>query len=416
MANILYICLLCQSCVIGELSGVISPASSAYLVRVIEQGEQSDANAVILMIDTHGGLDLSMRTVTKKMLNARVPVVVYVAPKGARAASAGVFILYASHIAAMAPGTNLGAAHPVSIGEQSDSVMIDKVTNDAVAYLQAIAKERGRNEQWAEQAVRHSVSIDAETAQEIDVCDIIASDINDLILKLDGRKVLLQGDTVTIRVSVDGMKKVPMTFKERLLLLLTNPNIAYILLLLGVYGLFFELRSPGMIFPGVIGGICIILGFYALQLLPVNYAGVALIMLSGILFFLEIYITSHGMLTIGGIVSLLLGSLILFESGVPFFSLSWSTIVIAVVIIAGFFLFLAGIGIRAQLKRKASGKEGMIGEIGVARTGIDADGGSVFIHGEYWNACSDVVVKKGSKVKVVEISNMVLKVEQVKTS
>jgi membrane-bound serine protease (ClpP class) len=314
----------------------------------------------------------------------------------------------------MAPGTNLGAAHPVSIGEQGDSVMVDKVTNDAVAYLQAIAKERGRNEQWAEQAVRHSASIDAETALQKNVCDIIASDVNDLILKLDGEQVVLQDDTVTIEASIDSVRKLPMTFKERLLLLLTNPNIAYILLLLGIYGLFFELRSPGMIFPGVIGGICIILGFYALQLLPVNYAGVALIVLSGLLFFLEIYITSHGMLTIGGIVSLLLGSLILFESGVPFISLSWTTIVIAVAIIAGFFLFLAGMGIHAQLRRKASGKEGMIGEVGMAKSRIDKDGGSVYIHGEYWNARSFVVIKKGSKVRVVEISNMVLTVEEEK--
>jgi membrane-bound serine protease (ClpP class) len=412
MANIVYAFILCQSLYIGELDGVISPASSDYILRVIDQGEQDSVDAVVIMLDTPGGLDISMRIVTKKILNARVPVIVYVAPHGARAASAGVFILYASHIAAMAPGTNVGAAHPVSVGEQSDSVMISKVTNDAVAYLQAIAKERGRNEKWAEQAVRESASIDAETALRTNVCDLIATSIEDLITALDGRRVGLQSDTVTIHVSMDEVQMIPMTFKERLLLLLTNPTIAYILLLLGVYGLFFELRSPGMIFPGIIGGICVILGFYALHLLPVNYAGVALIALSALLFFLEIYITSHGLLTIGGIVSLLLGSLILFESRVPFLSISWATIVIAVIIIGAFFLFLVGLGIRAQFKKKASGKEGLIGEIGVARTVINASDGTVFIHGEYWNARSKSAVKKGLRVRVIAIENMVLHVEE----
>ncbi|MBN2621232.1 nodulation protein NfeD [candidate division WOR-3 bacterium] len=416
MASIVYAFILCQSLYIGELDGVISPASSEYILRVIDQGEENDVDAVIIMLDTPGGLDLSMRTVTKKILNAHIPVIVYVAPHGARAASAGVFILYASHIAAMAPGTNVGAAHPVSVGEQSDSVMIGKVTNDAVAYLQAIAKERGRNGKWAEQAVRESASIDAETALRTNVCDLIAASIEDLIIALNGRRVMLQGDTITIHASVDDVQRIPMTFKERLLLLLTNPTIAYILLLLGVYGLFFELRSPGMIFPGVIGGICIILGFYALHLLPVNYAGVALIALSALLFFLEIYITSHGLLTIGGIVSLFLGSLILFESRVPFLSISWATIAIVVVIIGAFFFFLVGLGIRAQFKKKASGKEGLIDEIGVARTVINTSGGTVFIHGEYWNARSEGVVKKGSRVKVIAVENMVLHIEDVRSA
>jgi len=412
MANIVFTVMLFHSIYVGELSGVISPASSAYIIRVIDQGEIDDAASVIILLDTPGGLDLSMRSVTKKILSASVPVIIYVAPKGARAASAGVFILYASHVAAMAPGTNTGAAHPVSIGEQSDSVMVGKVTNDAVAYLQAIAKERNRNVKWAEQAVRESASIDAETARRIGVCDIVAADIDELLAALEGRQVVVQGDTITIRTSAEGVRKIPMSFKERLLLLLTNPNIAYILLLLGVYGLFFELRSPGMIFPGVIGGICIILGFYALQLLPVNYAGVALIILSALLFFLEIYISSHGMLTIGGIVSLVLGSLILFESGIPFLSISWSTIIVAVVIIAGFFLFMVGLGIHAQFKRKTSGKEGMVGEIGITKTIIDADQGTVFLHGEYWNARSEVKLKKGMKVRVIGVDNMVLKVEE----
>jgi membrane-bound serine protease (ClpP class) len=412
MESIVYTVLLCQSLYIGELDGVISPASSEYILRVIEQGEQEEAAGVIILLDTPGGLDVSMRAVTKKILNASIPVIVYVAPKGARAASAGVFILYASHIAAMAPGTNVGAAHPVSIGEQKDSVMTDKVTNDAVAYLLAIAKERGRNERWAERAVRESASIDAETAVRNNVCDIVAPTVDDLIRALDGQCVVINGDTIAMHVSGDDVRRIPMSFKERLLLLLTNPNIAYILLLLGVYGLFYELRNPGTIFPGVIGGICIILGFYALHLLPVNYAGVALIVLSGFLFFLEIYITSHGILTIGGIVSLFLGSVILFESRVPFLSLSWSTIIIAVAIVAAFFLLLVALGIRAQLRKKASGKEGIVGEIGIAKSTIDTLGGTVFVHGEFWDARSDMKVKKGWKVRVIAVENMVLKVEK----
>ncbi len=353
---------------LGELDGVISPASSSYLVRAIKLAEDNDASCLIMKIDTPGGLDLSMREITKRILNAEIPVVIYVAPKGARAASAGVFILYASHIAAMAPGTNIGAAHPVSMGgEKIDSVMIEKVTNDAVAYLKAIARARGRNEKWAEKAVRESASIDAETALKIGVCEIFAEDVNDLISQLDGRIVEIKGKKRTLKTESSPVKDIAMSFKERLLLLLTNPNIAYILLLLGIYGLFFELQNPGMIFPGVVGGICIILGFYALHLLPVNYAGVALIALSAILFILEIYTTSGGLLTVGGIISLVLGSLILFESNVPFLRLSWEVIVIVVIIIAAFFIFLLSMGIHAQFKKRATGREGIIGEIGVAK-------------------------------------------------
>jgi membrane-bound serine protease (ClpP class) len=402
-----------NSILVGEIEGVISPASSSYFVRTIAVAEREDAICLIMKLDTPGGLDASMRAITKKILNAKIPVVVYVAPKGARAASAGVFILYASHVAAMAPGTNVGAAHPVSMGgEKLDSVMISKVTNDAVAYLKAIAKEKGRNIAWAEKAVRVSASIDAETAVRKRVCDIIADNIDDLILKLHGRIVQIDGEEIVLNTESKPVQSIPMTFKERLLLLLTNPTIAYILLLLGVYGLFFELQNPGAIFPGVVGGICIIFGFYALQLLPVNYAGVALIVLSAFLFILEIYITSNGILTIGGIISLVSGSLILFESDVAFLRLSWEVIVIAVIIIAAFFIFIASMGIRAQFTKKATGKEGFIGKIGEAKTDITVSGGTIFVHGEYWNAVSDVTIKKGSTVSIVSSENMIVKVEK----
>jgi membrane-bound serine protease (ClpP class) len=402
---------------VGELEGVISPASSSYLLRSIKIAEDNDAMCLIIKLDTPGGLDLSMREITKRILNAEIPIVIYIAPKGARAASAGVFILYASHVAAMAPGTNVGAAHPVNIGgEKIDSVMAEKVTNDAVAYLTAIAKERRRNTKWAEKAIRESASIDAETALKMNVCEIIAEDEEDLIAQLNGWKVEVKEERRILNTESSPVRKVTMNLKESLLLLLTNPNIAYVLLLLGIYGLFFELRNPGMIFPGVVGGICIILGFYALHLLPVNYAGVALIFLSAILFILEIYITSGGLLTVGAVISLVLGSLILFESDVPFFRLSWEVIMIAVVIIAAFFIFLLSLGLRAQFKKRQTGKEGIIGEVGVAKTDIKPSGGTVFVHGEYWNAMSDKSIKKGSEVKVIDVKEMVLKVEPVESS
>lgn len=398
----------------AELSGVISPASSAYLLRAITLAEDNHAACLIIKLDTPGGLDESMREITKKIINAEIPIVVYIAPKGARAASAGVFILYSSHIAAMAPGTNIGAAHPVGLGaEKMDSVMLQKVTNDAAAYLKALAKERNRNVDWAEKAVRESASIDAETALKLNVCEIIAEDEKNLIDRLDGRIVKLKDKKIALKVEEELPKKIEMTPRERLLLLLTNPNIAYILLLLGIYGLFFELQNPGMIFPGVVGGICLILGFYALNLLPVNYAGVALIVLSAILFIFEIYITSHGILTIGGVVSLIAGSLMLFESDVPFLRVSWEVIMIVVIIIVAFVIFLLFLGIHAQFKKPTTGKEGLVGEIGIAKTTIDNKGGTIFVHGEYWNAISEKLIKKDSSVKVIAVEGTTVQVEEI---
>lgn len=399
---------------LGEMSGVISPASSAYILRAISVAEEKNGVCLIIKLDTPGGLDESMREITKRILNARIPVVIFVAPRGARAASAGVFILYSSHIAAMAPGTNVGAAHPVGMGgEKIDTVMASKVTNDAVAYLQSLAKARNRNIEWAEKAVRQSVSIDDETALKIGVCEIIAENEEDLIKKLDGKEVRIFEETKKLNTKSVPLKKVSMSLREKLLLILTNPNIAYILLLLGIYGLFFELQNPGMIFPGVVGGICLILGFYALHLLPVNYAGLALIFLSAIFFILEIYVTSHGLLSVGGVISLIIGSLILFESELPFFRVSWEVIMVVVIIIIVFVGVLLFLGIKAQFRRPAAGRESLIGEQGITKTEVNSDGGTVFVHGELWNAVSDEPIKKGVRVKVVASLGMVLKVEQI---
>ncbi len=396
------------------MSGVISPASSAYILRAISVAEDHKAICLILKLDTPGGLDESMREITKRILNSRIPVVVYVAPKGARAASAGVFILYSSHVAAMAPGTNIGAAHPVGMGGQkADSVMIEKVTNDAVAYLQSLAKTRNRNVEWAEKAVRESASIDDENALRIGVCEIIAETDEELINKLDGMELKVNDEVRKLKTESAPVRRLSMTLRERLLLILTNPNIAYVLLLLGIYGLFFELQNPGMIFPGVVGGICLILGFYALHLLPVNYAGLALIILSAIFFILEIYVTSHGFLSVGGVISLIVGSLILFESDLPFLRVSWEVIMLVVVIVVLFVGLLLFLGITAQFRKPAAGKESLIGEIGVARSEITNDNGTVFVHGELWNATSETKIKRGSKVKVVNSKGMTLQVEEI---
>uniref|UniRef100_A0A7V0Z4T4 Nodulation protein NfeD n=1 Tax=candidate division WOR-3 bacterium TaxID=2052148 RepID=A0A7V0Z4T4_UNCW3 len=403
-----------NSIYLGELNGVISPASSAYILRAITTAEENDAECLIIKLDTPGGLDESMREITKRILNANVPVVIYVAPRGARAASAGVFILYASHIAAMAPGTNIGAAHPVGMGgEKVDSVMANKVTNDAVAYLQSLAKTRNRNIHWAEKAVRESASIDDETALKIGVCEVIAENEEELIKKLDGKEVRIQEQTKRLDTKSVPIKKLSMTLRERLLLILTNPNIAYILLLLGIYGLFFELQNPGTIFPGVVGGICLILGFYALHLLPVNYAGVALIILSAIFFILEIYVTSHGLLSVGGVISLVIGSLILFGSDQPFLRVSWEVIMVVVIIIVIFFSLLLFLGIKAQFRKPSAGKEGLVGETGIARTDIDDKGGTAFVHGEWWNAVSEKPIKRGAKIRVIDSEGMILKVEEI---
>lgn len=412
----LYALLLLQSneVYLGEMSGVISPASSAYILRAISIAEEKNGVCLIVKLDTPGGLDESMREITKRILNAKVPVVIYVAPKGARAASAGVFILYSSHIAAMAPGTNIGAAHPVGMGgEKIDTVMASKVTNDAVAYLQSLAKARNRNIEWAEKAVRQSASIDDETALKIGVCEVIAEDEDDLVNKLDGKEVRILDETIKLNTKSAPLKKISMSLREKLLLILTNPNIAYILLLLGIYGLFFELQNPGMIFPGVVGGICLILGFYALHLLPVNYAGLALILLSAIFFILEIYVTSHGLLSVGGVISLIVGSLILFESDLPFLRVSWEVIMVVVIIIIVFVGLLLFLGIKAQFSKPAAGKEGLIGEQGITRSEVNSEGGTVFVHGELWNAVSDTPIKKGVKIKVISSQGMILKVEQI---
>ncbi|MEO0226391.1 MAG: nodulation protein NfeD, partial [candidate division WOR-3 bacterium] len=372
-----------QEIYIAKVSGVINPVTATYLIDAIEKTEINQGMCLIIELDTPGGLDESMRDVVKKMLNAKIPIVVYVYPRGARAASAGAFITLAAHIAAMAPGTNIGAAHPVSMGgQQIDSVMKDKVTNDAAAYLVSIARERRRNEQWAEDAVRKSISTTADEALKLKVVDILATSEEDLVSKIDNFKVSIKDTVITLKTLGKKVVQHGMPLRDRFLLTITNPNIAYLLLILGFYGLIFELQNPGAVFPGVVGGICLILAFYSLHLLPVNYAGVALILLALIFFTLELYVTTHGILGTGGVVSLVLGSLMLFKSEIPFLKVSLEVIVIVVVFTILFIIFLLFFGIKAQFRKPVTGREGLIDEIGIAKTDVNKDSGTILIHGE----------------------------------
>ncbi len=393
-----------------SISSAITPVSARIIVQAIDQSVKDSAEALIIELDTPGGLDESMRQIVREILNSKVPVIVYVSPGGARAASAGVFITLAAHIAVMAPGTNIGAAHPVGIGGQIDSTMLAKVENDAAAYIKSLAKKRNHNEEWAEQAVRKSVSITEYEALQKNVIDLVANDLRDLLNKIDGKKITLQeGEERTLATKNININRIEISWRDRILEVITNPNIAYILYTLGMLGLFFELSNPGAIFPGIIGGICLILAFFAFQSLPINYAGVLLMALALILFLLEVKIVSHGALTIGGIISMLLGSLLLFDSPTPYMRVSLSLILVAVISTALFFIFAVGMGIRAQKRKPTTGVSGLIGQIAIAKTPLELEG-TVFVEGELWKAISDQPVQAGERVKILAVEHLTLKV------
>jgi membrane-bound serine protease (ClpP class) len=396
-----------------KINDIITPAVADFISRSIEQSSKDRAECLIIQMDTPGGLDLSMRDIIKEMMNSDVPIVVYVSPSGARAASAGAIITLAADIAAMAPGTNIGAAHPVAMGGKMDRTMAEKVVNDAVAYVKSIAEKKGRNVQWAIRAVKESVSIPANEALKLKVIDLIAKDINDLLEKIDGKTV--EKPRGMVKLATKGLKinTVEMDFRQRLLATLSNPNIAYILMMIGLVGLYFELAHPGVIFPGVIGGICLILAFFAFRTLPVNYAGILLILLGIFLFIAEIKIASYGLLSVGGVVSLALGSIMLFESPVPYLRASLSVIIPTVLVTAAFFIFALTMAIKAQMAKPATGSEGLLGETGVARTRLDPEG-KVFVHGEFWNAYTDGTIEEGEKIRVLKAEGLRVKVEKLK--
>ncbi len=397
------------------VEGVINPASSEFITWSIEKANEEGMEALVIELDTPGGLMESMRSIIKEMLGSDVPVVVFVAPHGARAASAGTFITIAAHVAAMAPQTNIGAAHPVGVGQDMDETMAGKVTNDAAAYIRSLAERRGRNAEWAEDAVRKSVSATEEEAVAKGVIDLVTKDVNSLLRDIDGWNVETIAGKRILRTKGATVIREEMGLRHRILDIVSNPNIAYILMILGFYGLFFELTNPGAVFPGVLGGICLILAFYAFQTLPVNYAGLLLIALAIILFILETQITSFGVLTIGGIISMILGSIMLFESGAPFMKLSLAVVFTTVLATAAFFLVVVGLAVKAHRRKPVTGSEGLVGLEGKAVTDISGRKGQVSVHGELWSAFSDEPIEKDENVVVESVKGFKVKVRKTTT-
>lgn len=391
----------------------INPSTAEYIHQGIQKAKQQNAQCLIINLNTPGGLLTSTRNIVTDIMQSTVPVVVYISPTGSHAGSAGTFITLSANIAAMAPGTNIGAAHPVDMNGKSDAVMNEKIINDASAFIRTVAEKRDRNVQWADDAVRNSVSITEREALEKKVIDIIANDERDLLVKVDGRQIEINGVTKILNTKNATIEPLEMGFFQKVLSRLSDPNISYIILMLGFYGLLFELFSPGAIFPGIVGVICLILAFYSMSSMPVNYAGLALIIFGIILYVLEIKVISHGMLAIGGTASVLLGSLILFRTSPMqnFVSLSWAVIFSVTAVSALFFLFLITMGVRAQRTKPVLGDNSMLGKIAVATTDIDVQG-QVKLMGETWNAVSlSGKINENEKVIIKEIKGLTLYIQ-----
>jgi len=394
-----------------DIEGVISPVTLRLVGIALDRAQAERAQALIIQLDTPGGLEKSMRAIVQRMLNSEVPVIIFVAPTGARAASAGVFITMAAHIAAMAPATNIGAASPVMIGGgNADKTMMKKIENDAAAFIRTVALERGRNADWAEKAVRQAVSITEREAVKLKVVDLVADSIPDLLDKIDGRAVKTTRGIVTLTTRSAPVTPIEIGFRDRVLNVITDPNVAYVLMMLGMLGLFFELSTPGAVLPGVIGGISLILAFFAFQSLPINYAGVLLILFGIVLLVAEIKIVSHGILAIGGIVSMALGSLMLFDAPEIGLRVSWWAIVPMVGTTAGFFLFVVAAGVRALGRRQLLGPSGLVGQLATVRERL-APEGQVLVYGEIWRAVAEgEPVEAGAHVRVVAVDGLTLKV------
>jgi len=405
-----------KSALVITVNGAIGPVSAEYIVKGIQTAEADPTiEALVVEMDTPGGLDTSMRQIIKEIQRSPVPVIVYVAPSGSRAASAGAFITMAAHVAAMAPGTNIGAASPVNMGgEGMDKTMKRKVTNDAAAYIRSIAEARGRNADLGEEMVRQGMSMSETDALKQNVVDIIAKDLPSLLAAINGKTVKTGAGEKVLATAGLTVKRLEMNWRQRIFDALANPNVAYILMMLGFYGLFFELSNPGAILPGIIGAICLILAFYSLQTLTINYAGVLLILLAIILFVLEIWIPSYGALTLGGIVAFVIGSLMLVDSPEEYMRISLSVIISATIFTAAFFFFLVGSGVRAQYSKVTTGREGIIGATGVADTDLSRDKeGSVMINGEIWSAYShDGTIEKGREIEVTKQDGLLLTVRE----
>ena len=404
-----------QTVVSLKIDGTINPVTAAYIHRGIEKASSEKAECLLIELNTPGGLLKSTRIIAGDLLDSPVPVVVYVSPAGAQAGSAGVFITLSAHLAAMAPGTNLGAAHPVGMQEQPDTIMNTKVTNDAAAFIRAIAEKRKRNIPWAETAVRSSTSISATEALEQGVVDLIARNTEALLDSIDGKRIETESGARILHTRAAHIEPLEMGFSEKILNIISDPTVAYILMMLGFYGLLFELYNPGAIFPGIVGVIALVLAFYSMHTLPLNYAGLSLIVFGIVLFLLEIKIVSHGLLAIGGIVSLLLGSLMLVRTGstLEVVRISRAAIVATVAVSAFFFLCIIGMGLKAQRQKPFSGLEGMIGETGESLEPL-SPGGTVWVHGERWQAITTGArIEKGEKVQVTGLDNLTLYVKPI---
>jgi len=432
---------------------IVSPVTQQYITEAIDRSETDGAVCLILKLDTPGGLLESTRAIVKRIMNAKVPVAVYVAPSGSRAGSAGVFIALAAHVAAMAPSTNIGAAHPVTVGEGSGPVrklvrrikraagdranpskprraaeapkeqleeevieeeqpdpMTAKILNDTVAWITTIAKTRGRNEEWAKKAVLESFSVTETEAVKERIVDFIAADIPDLLTQMHGRTVTLAGTPVELHTAEARIVALPMSKRQEFLATITNPNIAYLLMMFGTLGLIVEFTHPGLSFPGIAGLMCLLLALYAFQALPVSIAAVALIVLGIGLLIAEINIISHGLLAVGGVISLTLGSLMLFESPDPALHVSFTVIIPAVATLTLILLFVIQRALRAQAQPVATGAQGLLGAVGVASTALRPEG-TVFVHGEYWSATGTRPAAQGSKVRVMRVEGLHLVVE-----
>jgi membrane-bound serine protease (ClpP class) len=389
----------------------ITPTVAEFIVSSIDRATRNGAEALVIRLNTPGGLVDSMNQIVVKMMASEVPTVVYVSPSGGRAASAGVFITLAANIAAMAPTTHIGAASPVQMEGKMEKTMERKVMNDLAAMVRGICEKRGRNARWAEDAVRKAVSITDTEALRLKVIDVIAPDVPSLLAQINGRTVDVALGKKTLRTAHASVREIELGFRQKLLGIISNPNIAYILMILGFYGLYFELANPGAIFPGVAGAICLILSFYALQTLPINYAGLLLIIFALVLFVLEAFITSHGVLGVGGVISMVLGSMMLIDSPVPALRISWAVIVPVVAASALLFIVTVTVALRAHRSRVDTGREGLIGLVGTAQTDVHEDG-QVHLRGEIWNAASDERISKGESVVVTAVRGLQLQVKK----
>jgi membrane-bound serine protease (ClpP class) len=400
--------------VVVKISGSINPAVAEFVSHEISQANNDQEALIVIHMDTPGGLDTSMRQIIKKIQSSHVPVASFVAPSGSRAASAGTFITIASHIAAMAPGTNIGAAHPVNMmgGDESKTTMEQKIVNDAAAYIRSLAELRKRNAYWAELAVVKSVSISAEEAMRLNVIDLIAGDVKALTLAVDGREVQVASGLVTLKTANLQIVYHEMNARQKMLDIISNPNVAYLLMMLGLVGLYFELSNPGLILPGVIGAISLILALYAMQTLPINYAGLLLIVFGMILFIAEINVTSYGLLAVSGVISIFLGSTMLIDSDDPALQISrailYPTLGLTLALSAG----IVVLATRTRSLKKQGGMEGMVGETGVVKEALNPQG-IVRIHGELWEAEAEKPVAEGEAVRVASVEGLKIKVTQI---